>query len=400
MHKKHIHSTTTWAASLLVILLLSACGGQDDSSSATDDNSVNETPLNAGINAMGGIEVLKSDTIINVTTQGVSLEPHQGGDELDVLENITTKYTAYLTTTLSGEKVHVDYHTEFLYPFPYTGTSTMVINDKEGSVHGIDSFQSRFFGLTIPRPMYSRRLEALSKTYLMSNPYMLMNRIIEQNGVDASATNGSYEISLAADLPPIRVELDPATGLPWRASAIERDYLFGDVEYQVEFGEWQQVDGVNYPRVIDHSLDGFTLRAENVTEVSLGNHKVGEFTFVITSKRNTYVSIENPHIIVEGYDAEEGRRGLEASQWSMRMLALGFSQDLPVDDVVITKKNTSRNRDVNVGGNIHMLEGNTELMAYASIVVDTPEGIYVIEPVLHHYRSEVAIEAIKEKVSR
>lgn len=397
MQKTYIHSAT-WVTSLLVMLLLSACSSDDDSANiTTGGNSDSESLLNAGINAMGGIEIFNDETIINVTTQGVSLEPHQGGDELDVLEDITTKYTAYLITTLSGEKVHVDYHTEFLYPFPYTGTSTMVINGKEGSVHGIDSFQSRFFGLTLPRPMYSRRLEALSKTYLVSNPYMLMNRIIAQNGFDASSTDGSYEISLSRDLPPIKVELDPSSGLPWRASAMERDYLFGDVEYQVEFGEWQVIDEVLYPRVIDHSLDGFRLRAENITEVSLGDHKIDEFTFVITSKRNTYVSIENPHIIVEGYDAEEGRRGLEASQWSMRMLALGFSQDLPVDDVVITKKNTSRNREVNVGGNIHMVEGNTELMAYASIVVDTPDGIYVIEPVLHPYRSDVAIEAIKEK---
>jgi glyoxylase-like metal-dependent hydrolase (beta-lactamase superfamily II) len=44
-----------------------------------------------------------------------------------------------------------------------------------------------------------------------------------------------------------------------------------------------------------------------------------------------------------------------------------------------------------------MVEGDTELMAYASVIVDTADGIYVIEPVLHNYRSEVVIEAIKEK---
>ncbi len=402
MHKKQ-NLLKLWITCITVVFLLSACGGQDEPSSVDDDNepsgdTVNKNLLRIGINAMGGIEVLDGDMIINVTTQGVSLEPHQSGDELDMLDYITTQYTSYLISTLSGEKVHVENHTEFTYPFPYTGVSTMVINGKEGSVHGIDSFQSRFFGLTIPRPMYSRRLEALSKTYLMGNPYRLMNRIIEQSGVNAQPRDGSYEISLADDLPPIRVELDPSTGLPWRASAVERDYLFGDVEYQVEFGNWQSVEGgILYPGVIDHSLDDFTLRAENVTEVSFGDHKIDEFTFVITSKRNTYLSIENPHIIVEGYDAEEGRRGLEASQWSMRMLSLGFSQDLPTDAVVITKKNTSRNRDVNVGGNVHIIEGDTELLAYASVIIEMEEGIYVIEPVLHHYRSEVAINAIKEK---
>ena len=299
---------------------------------------------------------------------------------------------------LSGEKLNIEYRTEFVYPYPYTGGATMIIDGKEGSVHGIDSFQSRFFGLTVPRPMYSRRLEAISKTQLMGNPYMLMGRLIDQSGVDIEAVDGAYEVSLAEDLPPIRVELDSSTGLPVRASTIERDHLFGDVVYQVEFSDWQALEeGGTYPRAIDHNLDGFTLRAETVTDVSFGDHKVDEFTFVITAKRSTYVNIENPYIVVEGYDPIEGRRGLEASQWSMRMISVGFSQDLPVDAVVITKENTSRNRDINVGGNVYMVEGDTELMAYASIVVDTADGIYVIEPVLHSHRSELAIEAIKEK---
>jgi glyoxylase-like metal-dependent hydrolase (beta-lactamase superfamily II) len=372
------------------ILLLAGCSDQDGESSS-------ENLLAIGINAMGGAEALRGDAIINVTIQGLSLEPHEDGAEIDVFENLTSKYTSYLTTMLSGEKLNIEYRTEFVYPYPYTGGATMIIDGKEGSVHGIDSFQSRFFGLTVPRPMYSRRLEAISKTQLMGNPYMLMGRLIDQSGVDVEAVDGAYEVSLATDLPPIRVELDSSTGLPVRASTIERDHLFGDVVYQVEFNDWQAVEGGTYPQAIDHNLDGFTLRAETVTDVSFGDHKVEEFTFVITSKPSTYVNIENPYIVVEGYDAVEGRRGLETSQWSMRMISVGFSQDLPVDAVVITKENTSRNRDINVGGNVYMVEGDTELMAYASVVVDMADGIYVIEPVLHSYRSEVAIEAIKEQ---
>jgi glyoxylase-like metal-dependent hydrolase (beta-lactamase superfamily II) len=384
------------AACCFSVLLLAACGDQEGSAGSTVQ-SASENLLSTGVNAMGGVEALRNDAIINVTIQGLSFEPHEDGPEIDVFENLTSKYTSYLTTMLSGEKLNIEYRTEFVYPYPYTGGATMIIDGKEGSVHGIDSFQSRFFGLTVPRPMYSRRLEAISKTQLMGNPYMLMGRIIDQSGVDAKAVDGAYELSLAEDFPPIRVELDSSTGLPVRASTIERDHLFGDVVYQVEFNDWQVVEGGTYPRVIDHNLDGFTLRAETVTDVSFGDHKVDELTFAITSKPSTYVNIENPYIIVEAYDPVEGRRGLEASQWSMRMISVGFSQDLPVDAVVITKENTSRNRDINVGGNVYMVEGDTELMAYASVVVDMVDGIYVIEPVLHSYRSEVAIEAIKEK---
>ncbi len=382
----------------LSALFLAACGAPEGEGPGAQADSSSEGALQLAIDALGGVDALSGDRLINITAQGISVEPHQGGDEMDELENIANTYSASMISTLSGEQVHVDYGYQFRYPFPYDGNVTMIINGKEGSVHGIDGFQSRYFGLVLPRPMYSRRLEALSKTYLMSNPYMLISRIIEQSGVDAVPVDGSYEISLHDDLPPVRVDLDPATGLPLRASATERDYLFGDVDYEVQFDNWQAVaGGGTYPRSIDHRLDGFTLRAENITDVSFGDGELDEFTFVITSKRSTYLNIENPYIVVDGYDAEEGRRGLEASQWSMRMLAFGFSQDLPVDAVVITKENTSRNRQVNVPGNVYMLEGDTELVAYASVVVDTADGIYVIEPVLHEYRSEVAIDAIKER---
>jgi glyoxylase-like metal-dependent hydrolase (beta-lactamase superfamily II) len=396
MHKQMLKTINRIASCFLVVFLLSSCGGSNDEMASPETGT--ESLLQVGINALGGVEALRGDTLINLTTEGVTLEPHQDGDELDALEDITSKYSFNLTSMLSGEKLHIEYRTDFMYPFPYNGALTMAINGKEGSVYGIDGFQSRYFGLTLPRPMYSRRLEALSKTYLMSNPYMLMSRIIEQSSIDAEPVDGSYEITLAGGIPPVRVELDLDTGLPMRASALERDYLFGEVEYQVEFGDWKSVEGGGiYPQRVDHSLDGFTLRAEDVTEVSFGDQKIDPFTFLISSKRNTYLNIENPNIIVEGYDAEEGRRGLEASQWSMRMLALGFSQDLPMDAVVITKDNTSRNRKVKVPGNVYMLEGDTELMAYASIILDTAEGIYVVEPALHQYRSEVAIDAIKEK---
>ena len=379
-------------------LYLAACGGPAVETPGSQADSASSGVLQMSIDALGGPDVLHGDNLINVTAQGVSVEPHQDGDEMDELENIANTYTAIMTNTLSGERVHVDYRYQFRYPFPYNGNATMIVNGKEGSVHGIDGFQARYFGLVLPRPMYSRRLEALSKTWLMGNPYMLIRRIIDQNGIDAVPVDGAYQISLHDELPPVRVELDPATGLPWRASATERDYLFGDVEYVVQFEDWQPVaGGGTYPRRIDHSLDGFTVRAEDITDVSFGDGQIDEFTFVITSKRSTYLNIENPYIVVDGYDAEEGRRGLEASQWSMRMLAFGFSQDLPVDAVVITKENTSRNRRVDVPGNVYMLEGNTELMAYASVVVDSADGIYVIESPLHEYRSEVAIAAIKER---
>lgn len=383
----------------LSALILAACGSPEDQEApAADAATSSDSALQLAIDALGGIDALDGDRLINISAQGLSVEPHQDGDEMDELENVANTYTSMMTSTLSGERVHVDYAYQFRYPFPYNGNATMIINGKEGSVHGIDGFQSRYFGLVLPRPMYSRRLEALSKTYLMSNPYMLVSRIVEESGADAVPVDGSYEISLHDDLPPVRVDLDPATGLPWRASALERDYLFGDVEYEVQFDDWQPVaGGGTYPRSVDHRLDGFTLRAEDITDVSFGDGELDEFTFVITSKRSTYLNIENPYIVVDGYDAEEGRRGLEASQWSMRMLAFGFSQDLPTDAVVITKENTSRNRQVNVPGNLYMLEGDTDLLAYASVVLDTAEGIYVIEPPLHEYRSEVAIEAIKEQ---
>lgn len=376
---------------------LAACGSGGDGQQGGDAVSSEPLALSAVVDALGGPELVSGDTIINVSREGVSYEPHEGGPEHDDLNNLTTRYTTFLTATLAGDKLNLESRRDFVYPFPYSGGATIVILDDEGSIHGINGFQARYFGLTIPRPLYSRRLEAVRKTQLMSNPHMLVSRLRDEYG-DAILSSGNIlEIELAEGLPPVVVEIDGQTHVPVRASAVERDYLMGDVTYEVLFSDWQSADTGQFPRSITHRLDGFTLRMETVTDVTFGDHLVDKTTFVTTASPVTYVNVENPNIVVDRFDAEEGRRGLEASQWSYRMMDLGFSQDLPVDQVVITKENTTRNRDISVDGNVYMVEGNTELMAYASIAVEMSDGIYVIEPVLHQYRSRIAIDAIKER---
>ena len=381
---------------LAVAASLAACGGGDGQQSG-DAASSGPLALSAVVDALGGPELVSGGTIISVTREGVSYEPHEDGPEHQVLNNLTTRYTTFLTATLAGDRLNLESRRDFVFPFPYSGSATIVVLDDEGSIHGINGFQARFFGLTVPRPLYSRRLEAVRKTQLMSNPYMLVNRLRDEHGDDFLSSGNAFEIELAEGLPPVVVEIDAQTHVPVRASALERDYLMGDVTYEVLFSDWQSADSGQFPRSITHRLDDFTLRAETVEDVSFGDHLVDKTTFVTTASPVTYVNVENPNIVVDRYDADEGRRGLESSQWSYRMMDLGFSQDLPVDDVVITKENMTRNRDISVGGNVYMVEGNTELMAYASIAVEMSDGIYVIEPVLHQHRSRIAIDAIRER---
>ena len=378
-------------------LSLTACGSGDAPQNGTAAASDEPVMLSAVIDALGGAELLNDDTIINVTRSGASFEPHEDGPEHEELNNLVTRYRTFLTASVGGDRLNLESRREFIYPFPYTGGATIVVNGQEGSIHGINGFQARYFGLTVPRPLYSRRLEAVNKTQLMSNPYRLVNRLRREHGDAATSTDSTFEIELAAGLPPVVVEVDAQTGLPRKASAVEWDYLMGDVTYEVLFADWQPAEAGQYPRSITHRLDGFTLRSETVEEVTFGDHLVDVTTFVTTAKPVTYVNIENPEIVVEQYDPIEGRKGLESSQWSYRMMDLGFNQDLPIDDVVITKENRTRNRDIEVGGNVYMVEGNTDLMAYASIAIEMSDGVYVVEPVLNPYRSRVAIDAIKQR---
>ena len=151
----HIKTANRFATFCVSALFLAACGGPEEGAPSAEADSSSDIALQLAIDALGGIDALSGDRLINVTVQGVSVEPHQDGDEMDELENVANTYTASMISTLSGERVHVDYAYRFRYPFPYNGNVTMIINGKEGSVHGIDGFQSRYFGLVLPRPMYS-----------------------------------------------------------------------------------------------------------------------------------------------------------------------------------------------------------------------------------------------------
>ena len=118
---------------LAAVLSLSACGGACEGEDAQTGNAASAGPvmLSAVIDALGGAELLSDETIINVTRSGASFEPHEDGPEHDEINNLVTRYKTLFTGSVDGDRLNLESRREFIYPFPYTGGATIVVNGQE-----------------------------------------------------------------------------------------------------------------------------------------------------------------------------------------------------------------------------------------------------------------------------
>ncbi|MCV9388646.1 MBL fold metallo-hydrolase [Reichenbachiella ulvae] len=354
-------SLTLFAGILLgIATIFSACEEEDFESK--------NIALQQVVQAVGGAQVLEQITHMAYQAEGQFIEPHQEGEEIQSYDHVSATFKYKALTSLNHRQLLYEWTQEFIYPFPYNGTSTVIIDDQNGSIEGAHGLGSRFFGFDAAAALYSSRLEAILKTEIMSNPLELIKAL--QNEPKQSSLDQSFSLSQGADLPEIKVHIDEETLLPTHASTVEADFLLGNVTFEVRYSDWKKVEkSVYYPTQLDYYLGDDLIRTETLSEVST-NPSIDSETFV-------------PH--AEGsYDEEQGRYGILSSQWYHRMFSFGFSQDLPMDEVQISE----------VGANVHLISGGAEL-AYVVLAVETENGIVLIEPALNPRRSQAVADKIK-----
>ncbi len=342
---------------IMLTLAAASCG-----ESTPTPNPQKMPALQQAIAAVGGAAVLDIPLSIQVT--GAFFEEHQDGPEIRHLESRPAEYRAQIEQA-DGEHLQMVWEQDFIYPFVYAGTSTIVISKQQGSIEGVHGFGSRYFGFSDPSPLSSSRLEAIKKTRLMANPLVILKKLRDTGGE-------GLELLLGQKLPSIQLKLDPGTHLPSSAQVLESDALLGDVIFEVRYSSWDSSQTPAFPAALEYSLDGQTIRREQVVSVGMSS--------LVESNYRPSASSE--------YDQKQGALGLLSSQWYQRMFSFGFSQDMAVEEVNIEQ----------IGPKTHLITGPAGL-AYASVVVESEEGLIVLEPNLNHHRSQAVIETLSKQFS-
>ncbi len=347
----------------LLILITTACE-QEKVSPKITETTIEETLL-----ALGGESNLDSVATMKYIVNGEFIEPHQEGEEIKDFGNISASYSSVISIELNSRKLRYDWNQDFIYPFAYQGSSTIIVNNEMGSIAGAHGLGSKFFGFDAPVSLYSSRLEAILKNQLMANPLELIKGVRSQHG---HSTEGNFFfISLGDELSKIEILIDSTTHLPLNSRILEADFLMGDQYFEVKYSNWKSVNGLPFPADLEYWLGENLIRRETISEI--------EFNPIMSSDVFT-VNTESP------YNANEGRYGILSSQWYHRMFAFGFSQDFPIEETHIS----------NVGDNVYLITGGAEL-AYAVLAVEFDDGIFLVEPALNQRRSNAVLKAVKNE---
>jgi len=216
---------------------------------------MSQTPqglVSRAIQAQGGTDALAAIKTISVKGTMKQWEPEQSmtaGGEMRFANEATFDALYDIGTGAS----RTDWVKKFAYPAPRTFTFTEIVTPESGYVAGIDSNGRTKQSIDSNPPAHTMsglRLAATHREMRRASTLLLLEMQKNPDRVTASpdiAVGGlSYPaVNYRVGDQTLTVAFDPATGLPARVRTLDYDNIWGDVNYDVIYSGWREVDGVN-----------------------------------------------------------------------------------------------------------------------------------------------------------
>ena len=283
---------------------------------------VNASLFNRVNKALGGKSAINQVSAISYESSGVAFEFQEDPEPVNG-KVADFSYDLLMLTDGSKSRQAWSIQTDYAYESDFSFVEK--IDGFQGKSDGPTGFFSVFFaGFGVEGdPMFSTKLAARKKTMIMSSPIAIAQMLTAANFVQSEVdgtimtTFNTSPLGFGASTPDIAWVIDLETALPVKAQIMENDPLFGDVLYEVVYGNWTSVNGVNLPTTLEHILDGNTIRTE-----TLSNYEINP-TF-----NNDDLTVSTPDW---PFDPAQARHGHLSSQFHFRTLMQTFAIDFPVE---------------------------------------------------------------------
>jgi glyoxylase-like metal-dependent hydrolase (beta-lactamase superfamily II) len=288
---------------------------------------------------------------------------------------------------MGERKLNMDYDSyNCVYPFKYNSPEcSIIIDNLNGSIKGQHNIASIYLGFDNSNVLNSGRLESLLKIQLMSNPLEFLKILLDKGDVAIDNEEGTLTMSTIITGLNIKLEVDPDSLLPKKAVVQESDFLLGDTNFEVVYGNWVQVNDVKYPTEITQLFRNQSLRKEVLSNIEL-NPEINEDTF-------TPLETDVPNL----YNIVDAKKGMLFSQWYQRMFYMNLTLDqslfpaFVLENVNLSQFNL---RNQYVGENIKII-GRPDVSVW-SVAIKTDRGIYIVDSPISPSWSRSIINAAKE----
>jgi hypothetical protein len=222
------------------------------------------------ITAVGGREKAVAAAGLRVIAEGERNHPGWGFGPEAPEKVADFSYTLVEDSVASRYRVAIRSHT-YLVPadLDYVEIST----GSAGHLTGIDfMFDPRPVDMPIP----SWRVGTRQRHFDLTSPLRLARKLIAV-GADVSAELGQLAggefvtvlILRETGRPPVRIYLDPNSGLPVKAEVTEDHSPRGDAVVEIRFEDYRQVDGLVLPFAVNIDVDGTIVHRETRSEIAV-----------------------------------------------------------------------------------------------------------------------------------
>jgi glyoxylase-like metal-dependent hydrolase (beta-lactamase superfamily II) len=323
------------------------------------------------ITALGGQEAVDAAVAQTITAEGWRRHPAWGTDPGKAEAVATFSYTAVEDAVRPRYRLELKART-FLVPAALDYTE--VGNGSVGHVTGIDfMFDPRPVDMAIGSWRVATRL----RHFDLTSPLRLARKLTAP-GADVcldEAGGGEYGKVLVlreVGRPPVRIQLDPATGLPAKVALTEEHPPLGDVLVEVAFTDYRSAGPLALPYGVAISVNGLAVHEETRSSIRV-EAAVPDTSFGV------------PEAAVTDGSADQVAYGQYSTEWVMSYVFSGvrFYFDLQVAPLTADA--------VEVATGVKIVIGPS----HNTLVVEMPDHLVAVEAPLYHRYAGPALAQVK-----
>ena len=277
-----------------------------------------------------------------------------------------------ITITWDGEKSmsRSDWDRDMLYPFQEKQKYSEIVTPMFGAVSTAKG----------DMPMSNIRFAAYLRELERSSPVLLLKALDAPQKLSAlpdQMLDGKPlpSVAFADDGVTFTVMFDRATKLPAAVRTVDDDAVFGDLTYDLVFGDWKPVGGVKVAYTQINKVNNIEVGHVTYREITL-NPSIPADTFAIRDEGRKEAKIPAP--------------GAVPYQWVIRRLFLGRFLD---SDAVSYPSSAPGLKLVELAPNVQFASGGS----HNSLIIARKDHLVVFDAPISEWQSRWTIDAAKAK---
>jgi glyoxylase-like metal-dependent hydrolase (beta-lactamase superfamily II) len=319
--------------------------------------------------AVGGVQALRSVKGLSLKADAQFWEPQQSyvadGEPRFIGDS-------RLTLAWDGEKdmSRSDWDRKFEYPFVEERKYSEIVKSGHGVVSTakgevpMSDIRVAAYRRELERALPILLLKALDAPQKLSS---LPDQIFDGKLLPSVAfSDGDFDFTIL---------FDRSTKLPAAVRTRDDDWIYGDVNFDLVFGDWRLVDGIKIPYLQTYKVNNTDVGVVKCREIKI-NPPIGADTFTIRDEvRSNSVSLA---------------RGTVPYQWVIRRLFLGRFLD---SNAVNFPSSASGLKLVELSPNVQFVTGGS----HNSLIVARKDHLVVFDAPINEWQSRWTIDAARAK---